>query len=81
MNNYSNTPYGFTAPRSTFRSHQPEPIQAEQTEEIKPKKKEYLPGERLLKKLDKVEKKKKALDMGVIHKSINDILRGLLIQD
>lgn len=43
---------------------------------IKKKKKRYLPGERLLRKLDKKEKNK-TLDMSMIHRSISSIIDDL----
>ena len=80
MHRYNNKAnYGFTSVRSEFKSYEPEPVYMEpmQPMEIQKPKNRYLPGERLLKKLNQQEQKKKPLNMKVIEQSISEILDSL----
>jgi hypothetical protein len=77
MHRYSNSKtYGFTAPQSYFKPYEAEPVEPVAIQQ-KPPPRRYLPGERLLQKLNKAEKKKKPLDMKTIEASISEILDSL----
>jgi hypothetical protein len=77
FNRYSNKKnYGFTAPQSYFKPYEAEPDEPVPIQQ-KPPPRRYLPGERLLQKLNKAEKKKKPLDMKTIEASISEILDSL----
>jgi hypothetical protein len=79
MHKYNNlSKYGMTAVKSSFQAYEPEqPQQPEQMQLVAPvKQNRFLPGERLLKKLNKPSKSK-PLDMKMIEKSISDILDTL----
>lgn len=66
--------------RSSSTIHEPEPVYMEDEEMMPvpkaPKKKKYLPGEKLLRKINK-ERKKNTLDMSAIHESISSIIDEL----
>ena len=81
MHKYNNsTNYGMTSVKTSFRAYEPEPErQPEQMQLVAPQKSpnRFLPGERLLKKLNKQNIKSKPLDMKMIEKSISEILDTL----
>jgi len=54
-----------------------EPLQSYQETIEEVKKKKYLPGERLFKKLSKNKAKIKPLDMKLLEKSISEVLKAL----
>ena len=79
MHRYSNNAnYGFTAVRSVFKANEPKPMYDEPVlaspQQDTQRVRRYLPGERLLKKLNQQEEKKKPLNMAILEKSISEIL-------
>jgi hypothetical protein len=84
MHKYANQKnYAFTSPSLNFKRYEPpvevpqQQTQAPQAQTQAQRVKFYLPGERLLKKLNKAEEKKKPLNMRIIEQSISDILDTL----
>ena len=79
MHKYNNKPYGMPVmTRIIPRVDLPvETIQNIPIEPVKDQKNKYLPGERLLKSLNKQNIKNKPLNMKVIKKSIEGVLNRL----
>jgi hypothetical protein len=83
FHSYNNNPnYGYLGVQSVFKPFKaPEVEYVEETTMQTPvviTKKKYLPGERLLKKLNKQQQKKKPnICMDTIHQSISEILEDL----
>jgi hypothetical protein len=80
MHKYANQKnYAFTSPSLNFKRYEP-PVEVPQQQAPQAQAqrvKFYLPGERLLKKLNKAEERKKPLNMRIIEQSISDILDTL----
>ena len=80
MHKYGNKNYSVTAVKAVFIPYEEEreiEIEAPDTSTTPTKKScKYLPGERLLKKINKEQKNKKPLNMKTIEKSISKILKG-----
>ena len=81
MHKYTNSKrYGMTSVKSEFRAYEPEPVSVPEpfSQAIsRPKPNRFLPGEKLLKKLNTNKQKMKPLDLKMIEKSISDILDNI----